>query len=92
MTAKFSSTDSNPTHDLCLITDTDLAQLDSGPENRCKIFYQLAEIDTSVRRKIKEQLIIVKRVLRLHQLHIKLMFCYLFQADLKCLFFFFTVL
>ena len=28
MTAKFSSTDSNPTHDLCLITDSDLAQLD----------------------------------------------------------------
>ena len=92
MTAQRTSTDTDAAKDFGLITDTDLAQLDSGTEDRCKIFYQLAEIDTSVRRKLKEQLIIVKRLLRLHQLHIKLMFCYLFQADLKCLFFFFTVL
>ena len=91
MTAKLSSADSDTAHDLCLIADTDLAKFNPRAENRRKIFYQFTEIDTSVRRKIKEQFIIVKRILCFYKFHIQFMFCYFFQTDLKRFFLFFTV-
>ena len=63
------STDADTTADLCLITDTNLTQLDTSLEHTCQILYQFAEVDTSIRRKIEQHLVIIKRILRIDQLH-----------------------
>ena len=92
MTAETSSADTYSTENLCLITYTDLTKFDSGLENRCKILYQLAEIDSSVGGKIKQYFIIVKSILRIDQFHFQIMFTYLLLADFKRVFFFQTIL
>ena len=92
MTAQRTSTNTDTAKDFGLITDTDLTQLDSGTEYTSQIFYQLTEIDTSVCGKVKQQFVVVKSILCLHQFHGKTVFFNLFQTDLVCIFFFLMVL
>ena len=87
MTAQWSSTDTDAAQNLCLIPDADLPQLDTGTEHAGQILYQLAEIDASVRGKIKQYLVIIKGILCLDQLHFQSVLFNLFLADLKRLFF-----
>ena len=91
MAAKRSSADPDPTHDLCLITDAYLAQLDPGLKYRSKILYQLSEIDSSVCRKIKQDLIVIEGILYINQLHLQLMLADLFLTDFKSILFLFAV-
>ena len=92
MTAETSSADTYSTENLCLITYTDLTKFDSGLENRCKILYQLAEIDSSVGGKIKQYFIIVKSILRIDQFHFQTMFTDFLLTDFECVFLFQTIL
>ena len=91
MTAQRSSADTDTAQNLGLIPDTDLTQFDSSTEHTCQIFYQFTEIDSSVCGKIKQQFIVVKRILCLYQFHRKTMFFDLFQANFICFFLFFMI-
>ena len=73
MAAQRPSTDADTTADLCLITDTNLTQLDTGLEHTCQILYQFAEVDTSVCCKIEENLIVIKGILYIDQFHLQTM-------------------
>ena len=86
MTAKRPSTNTNTAKDLRLITDTDLTKLDPGLKHRRQILNQLPEINTAIRCKIKQYLVIIKGILRIDQLHLKPMLTDLLLADLKSLF------
>ena len=92
MAAKRPSTDTNTTKDLRLITDTDLTKLNPCLKHRRQILNKLTEINPPVRCKIKQHLVIIKRILRIDQLHLKPMFTDLLLADLKSLFLLQTVL
>ena len=74
-----------------VVADAYLPQLDSCAEHRSQILYQLTEVNASIRRKIKQKLIIVKGVLRIDQLHFQSMLCDFFLADGKGLLFLFPV-
>ena len=88
MTAKRSAADADSAQNLRLVAHADLAQLDSGLKHACKVFYQLAEIHPSVRRKIEQNLIVVKGIFRIDQLHFQTVLADLFLTDLKRFFFF----
>ena len=81
MTAERPSADTDSADDFCFIPDTDLPQLDSCLENTRQILYQLSEIDTPVRCKIKENLVIVKGIFRVDELHLQLMLADLLETD-----------
>ena len=91
MTAERSAADSDAAHHLSLIPDTDLAQLYSGAEYRCQILYELPEVNSAVRCKVKQQLVSVKGILCIHQLHLKAVLDDFLLADGKCLFFLFLI-
>ena len=59
MTAQRTAADTDTTENLRLISHTDLTQFDTCLEDRCQIFYQFPEIDSSVCGKIKQDLVIV---------------------------------
>ena len=88
VTAKHSAADADSAQNLRLVAHADLAQLDSRFKNACKVFYQLAEIHTSVRRKIEQNLIVVKGIFRIDQLHFQTVLADFFLTDLKRFFFF----
>ena len=56
---------------LGLVPHTDLAQLDAGVEHAGQILHQGPEIHPALAGKEKEDLIAVKVVLHIHQLHVK---------------------
>ena len=91
MTAERSAADSDAAHHLGLIPDTNLAKLDSRAEYRCQVLYQLTEVNSAVRCKVKQQLVPVKGILCIHQLHLKAMLDDFLLADGKCLFFLFLI-
>ena len=91
MTAQRPAAYSHASHDLCLIPDSYLTQLDSGLEDCRKIFHQISEVDPSVGCEIEQNLVVVKGILHIDELHLQIMFFNLFQTDLKGLFFFFLV-
>ena len=88
MTAQRSAADADSAQNLRLVAHADLAQLDPRFENTCKILYQLSEIHSSVCRKIKQNLIVVKGIFRIDQLHFQTVLVDLFLTDLKRFFFF----
>ena len=63
MAAQRAAADTDTSENLRLISHTDLTQFDTCLEDRCQIFYQFPEIDSSVCGKIKQDLVIVKRIL-----------------------------
>ena len=73
MAAQRAAAYADPPHNLGFVPDADLAQLDSGLEYAGQILYQLPEINPSVRCKIKENLIVVKGILCVDQLHLQAM-------------------
>src|SRR5699024_2731794 len=85
------SADSHSAEDLCLITHTNLAQFDTRLKHSRQILDQLTKIDSSVCRKIKEHLVVVKGILRIDQLHLQLMGTDFFLADFKGFLFFSAV-
>ena len=91
MAAKRSAADANSAEDLCLIADTDLAKLDSRLKDSRQILYQLTEINSSVGGKVKQHLVIVKRILCIDQLHLQVVRPDLLLADFKRFFFFLAV-
>ena len=91
MAAKLSSTDSDSSADLRLISYTDLAKFNPGTEYRCQILYELSEVNSAVRCKVKQQLVSVKGILCIHQLHLKSVLDDFLLADGKCLFFLFLI-
>ena len=86
--AEFSAADPHTAQHLRLIAYADLPQLDPHAEYRSQVFHQIPEIDSPVRGKIKKDLASVKGILRIHQLHVKVMLSHLFPADVQSLFFF----
>ena len=86
MTAERPAADSDSAKNFRLITHPNLAQLDSSLKHRSQIFYQLPKVNTAVCRKIKQHFIIVKRILRINQLHVKIMLLNLLQTNLKRIF------
>ena len=62
MTTERTTTDTDATQNLRLIPDANLAQLDPRLKDRRQILDKLTEIDSSIRRKIKQQLIVIKGV------------------------------
>ena len=91
MTAERPAADADASDDLCLIPDADLPKLYPGLKDCRQIFYQFPEIDPSVRRKIKQHLIIIKSIFRIDQLHLQIMLPDLLQTDPKRLLFLLTV-
>ena len=91
MTAERSAAYSDAAHHLGLIPDTDLTKLYSGAEYRCQILYELPEVNSAVRCKVKQQLVSVKCILCIHQLHLKSVLDDFLLADGKCLFFLFLI-
>ena len=71
-----------------LIPHPDLTELDPRAEHSRQVFYQLSEIDAPIRSKIEQDLIPVKCILYVNQLHFQIVFADLFKADFKRLFFF----
>ena len=60
--------DTNTTHDFGLVPHADLPQFNPRLKYRGQIFYQLPEVDSSLRGKIKQNLIIVKSILAVYEL------------------------
>ena len=87
MAAKCASADTDAADDLGLVTDSDLAQLDPRLKYTGKILDQLSEIDSAVRRKVKQYFIVIKSIFRIDQLHFQLMLRYFLQTDLKSILF-----
>ena len=83
MTAETSAADTNPSQNLRFVPYADLTELDPGLEDRSQILDKLAEIDPSVRGKIKQHFIVVKSIFRVDQLHFQAVFADLLLADLK---------
>ena len=92
MTTERTTTDTDATQNLRLIPDANLAQLDPRLKDRRQILDKLTEIDSSIRRKIKQQLIVIKGVFCIDQLHLQFMLADLFLTDLECLMLFFFIL
>ena len=81
MTAQASSADSDASQNLRLIPDSDLTQLNSRTEHTGQILNQLPEIDPSVRRKVKQHFIVIKRILCLNQFHLQAVLFDFFLTD-----------
>ena len=81
MSAKRSSADADTSKQFCLIPHTDLTKLDTCIKYGCQIFYQITEIDSAVRREIKQDFVVIKRIFCIDQLHIQLMFADLLGTD-----------
>ena len=92
MAAQLPAADPQAAPDLRLIPHSDLAQLDPRAEHACQVLYQLAEINPSVRCKVKQHLVVVKCVLRVDKLHLQPMLADLLLADAEGLFFLLPVL
>ncbi len=92
MTAKRPPADTNTAHDLRLIPDADLPQFNPGLEHTGQILHQFPEINATVRRKIKQNLIVVKGILRINELHIQLMLFDLFKAYAEGILFLYFVI
>ena len=69
MTAKRSAADANASYNFRLVPDANLAKLNPGLKYGCKILYQLTEIDSSICRKIKKDLVIIKCVFHIDKFH-----------------------
>ena len=81
MAAKRSSADADTSKQFCLIPHTDLTKLDTCLKYGCQIFYQITEIDSAVRREIKQDFVVIESIFRIDQLHIQLMFADLLGTD-----------
>ena len=81
MTAKLSSTDTDSTAHFRFIPHSDLPKLDPGTEDGCQILYQLTEIHTSVRGKVKHDLIVIKCIFCGNELHFQVMLTDLLNTD-----------
>ena len=79
--AERASADPHAAQDFRLVPDSDLTKLDPCLKNAGQIFYQLAKIDPSVRRKVKEHLAVVKCIFRPDELHVQLALRDFFLAD-----------
>ena len=91
MTAKCASANTDTAANLCLVPDTNLAQLDTGAEHASQIFYQLTEINSSICSKIEKKFIVIKGILCRNQLHFQTMFRNLLQTDTVGLLFLLSV-
>ena len=87
-TAERSAADAETADKLCLIAYAYLTKLDSCFEYSRKVFYKLAEIDSSVGCEVENQLCIVKGLFHINKLHFKLSRGNLFLADSKGFLFF----
>ena len=90
--AKRSSAYTKTAHHFRFISDTDLAKLNTCTEDGCQIFNQIAEIHAAVCGEIKQELLVVKRVLYVNKLHVKLVLGDFFFTDHTRTRFSFTVL
>ena len=79
-------------HYLCLIPYAHLAQFNPGLKHAGQVLYQFAEVNASVRGKVKQDFIIVKCIFSINQLHLQVMLLNFVLADLKCLFFLILIL
>ena len=90
-TAEGSAADAETAQHLRLVTDTDLAQLDSCAEDRGQILHQLTEVHTAFGGEEENDLVALKVAGNVHQLHIQLMLGDLALADLRRFLFALTV-
>ncbi len=81
MAAKRTSANADATENFRLITHTDLPKLDTRAKFAGQILDQITEINTSLGGKIKEKLVVIKRIFRLYQLHLQPMFLDFFLAN-----------
>ena len=91
MAAQRTTTDTNTTQNLSLITYTDLTKFDSCLKYRSQILNQLSKVNSSVCGKIKQNLIIIKGIFCINQFHVQLMLPNLFQTNLKGFFFLYLI-
>ena len=81
--AEGSAADAQTTHHLGLITNTDLAQLDTGVEHAGQLFHQFTEVHPLIGSEEKQDLAAVKGVLGGDQLHVQLVLLNLFHAQIE---------
>ena len=67
--AERSAADAEAADHLRFVAHADLTQLNARAEHARKVFYQLAEVHAAVRREVKEDFTVVKRVLHVDKLH-----------------------
>ena len=79
--AQGSAAHTHSTHELCLVSNTDLTQLNAGAEHRRQILYQLAEVYAARGGEVKEELGVVKGILSVDELHVQLVGGDLLGAD-----------
>ena len=91
MAAKRSSANAVATDYLGLVPDTDLPELYPGLKYSRQVFYQFSEVDPAVSCKVEEDLVVVKGIFCIDELHIKVVLLDLFKTNLKGLFLFFPV-
>ena len=91
MAAQRAAADTDTSENLRLISHTDLTQLNTCFEDRRQILYQFTKVDSSVCGKIKENLVVVKGIFHIDQLHLQLMRTDFLDTDLICFFLFFTI-
>ena len=85
MAAQRTSANTDSSHQFRLVAHTDLPQLDPCAEHACQILHQLSEVDSSIRRKIEQYLVVVKSILGIDQFHLQSVTADLLLTDLKCL-------
>ena len=83
LAAEGTATDAKSTHHFCLVSYTNLAQLNAGTEHTSKVFDEVTEIYPAICCEIKENLTAVKVVFGRNQLHIQLMIRYFCLTNLK---------
>ena len=83
MAAQRPSADADASHNFSLVPDAYLAQLNPGLKHAGQILHQLPEINSAVGGKVKQDLIIIKCVFGVNELHIQMMLFDFFLADFK---------
>ena len=82
-TAERTSADAQATHDLRLVSDADLPQLDAGAEDGRQVFDQVTEIHPAIGGEEEQNLAAVEAVLHFHQLHFQLVLGNFVLANLE---------
>ncbi len=83
VTAQRSAANPDSPQNLGLIPHTDLTQFNTGFKHSRQILHQFPEINTTIRSKIEQNLIVVKSIFRIYQFHLQTMLLDLFKTDLK---------
>jgi len=81
--AKLASANAESADHSRFVADADLTKLDTGAENGCKILDERAEVNSTRRGEEEYELGVVKRVLRVNELHIEPVIGDLSKADLE---------